>query len=373
MAGTIGEVAFFVALILVILVHEAAHFGMAKRFGFKVDEFFVGFGPRIWSTRRGETEYGFKWIPAGGYVRIAGMNPFEQVRAEDVPRTYAAKPIWQRALVVVAGPATHFVLAFILFALWLGLVGQPVARSPLVADVAPTLSGQLSPAAAAGLRPGDRIVGVDGITDPTDVQLVRYTRRHVGQEIPLRIERDGQLLTVRLTPVLSTVAGQRVGRIGVLLSEARETGGPIGSITRGGGLVWDSLVGSVQGLGRLFGPEGLGRVVQLLFTNTPRGQSDIQSVVGVGRLVGQAAAGARFWDILWIFAYVNVFIGFLNLLPLPPFDGGHLAVLAYEKVRGKKVDMRKLIPVSAIVATFFVLMFVAVIYLDIAKPIRLTP
>lgn len=373
MAGTVAEVAFFVALILVILVHEAAHFGVAKRFGFKVDEFFVGFGPRIWSTRRGETEYGFKWIPAGGYVRIAGMNPFEQVRPEDVPRTYAAKPIWQRALVVVAGPSTHFVLAFVLFAIWLALVGQPVARGPLVADVAPSLSGRPSPAATAGLQPGDRIVGVDGISDPTDVQLVRYTRRHVGEEIPLRIERDGRVLTVRLTPVLSTVDGQRVGRIGVLLSQARESSGPVAAITGGGRLVWDSLVASVRGLERLFGPEGLGRVAKLLFTNAPRSGSDIQSFVGVGRLVGEAAAGARFWDILWIFAYVNVFIGFLNLLPLPPFDGGHLAVLAVEKIRGKKVDMRKLIPVSAVVATFFVLMFVAVIYLDIAKPISLTP
>ena len=116
MAGAVGQFAFFFALIVVIVIHEAAHFGMAKWFGIKVQEFFVGFGPRIWSTRRGETEYGFKWIPAGGYVKIAGMNPYETLAPEDEPRTFGAKPIWQRALVIVAGPATHFILAFFFFA-----------------------------------------------------------------------------------------------------------------------------------------------------------------------------------------------------------------------------------------------------------------
>src|SRR3972149_8781777 len=105
MSGTFGTVGFFVALIMVIVIHEFAHFGVARAFGIKVTEFFVGFGPKIWSTKRGETEVGFKWIPAGGYVKIAGMSPFEEVPREDLPRTYGAKPRWQRALVIVAGPA----------------------------------------------------------------------------------------------------------------------------------------------------------------------------------------------------------------------------------------------------------------------------
>lgn len=373
MAGTVGEIVFFVSLILVVIVHEAAHFGVAKRFGFKVDEFFVGFGPRIWSTRRGETEYGFKWIPAGGYVRIAGMNPFEQIAPEDLPRTYGAKPAWQRALVVFAGPATHFVLAFLLFAIWLGAVGQPTVRSPLVADVAPKLGGQTSPAAVAGLRPGDRIVGVDGISDPTDLQLVRYTRRHVGEPVPLRIERGGRVFEVSLTPVLSTVDGRKVGRIGVLLAQARETSGVVGGFTGGVRLVGTSVTDSVKSLGRLFGPQGLGRIADLLFTNAQRQPTDVSGPVGLSQLTGDVASGQRFWDILWIFGFVNVFIGLLNLLPVPPFDGGHIAVLAIEKVRGKKIDVRKLIPISAVVAAFFMLLFVAVIYLDFAKPLPLRP
>jgi membrane-associated protease RseP (regulator of RpoE activity) len=373
MAGTVAEIAFFVALIAVILVHEAAHFAMAKRFGIKVDEFFVGFGPRIWSFRRGETEYGLKAIPAGGYVRIAGMNPYQYVAAEDAPRTFGAKPIWQRALVIVAGPATHFVLAFLCFALWLGLVGRPVAHDPIVAEVSRTLNGHLSPAAQVGLRPGDRIVGIDGISHPTDVEIIHLTRRRVGRPVSFLVERDGRTFPVMVSPVLAPVEGKMVGRVGVLLSEARQTSGPIGAITGGTRLIGSTLVGVVKSIGHVFGPEGLGRIWRLLFTNAQRKPGDIVTVFGASRVAAETAASGRFWDILLIFASVNVFIGFLNLLPLPPFDGGHLAVLAVEKVRGKTVDMRKLVPVSAAAAAVFVLLFLAVLYLDIVKPVNLTP
>jgi membrane-associated protease RseP (regulator of RpoE activity) len=374
MAGTVGTVGFFVALIAVIVVHEFAHFGVAKAFGIKVTEFFVGFGPRIWSTRRGETEYGFKWIPAGGYVKIAGMNPYETMAPEDAPRTFGAKPIWQRALVIVAGPATHFVLAFVLFALWLGFVGQPDIRSPLIAEVAPSLGGSPSPAADAGLEMGDRIVTIAGIDDPTDLELVEYTRAHVGEPIPFTIERDGERFSVTITPVLATVGDEQVGRIGVILGLAREPEGVVGAVTGGATLVWDALGDTVGNLGRVFGPEGVGRVLRLLFTDAPREVTDPASVVGIGKVASQTASGENAGDLLFLFAVVNVFIGFLNLLPLPPFDGGHLAVLGVEKLRGgKPVDMRKVIPISVAVAAFFIVFTVSIIYLDIVKPISLSP
>ncbi len=371
MAGTIGQISFFVALLSVVLVHEAAHFAVAKGFGFKVEEFFVGFGPRIWSTRRGETEYGFKAVPAGGYVKIAGMNPFQEPRTEDIPRTYGAKPIWQRALVVSAGPATHFVLALFFFAIWLGAIGDP--RIPLVSRVLPKLAGRVTPAAAAGLRPGDRIVAVDGILSPSSAQLIDYTQHHVGETFTLGVRRGERTLTVSVTPVLSRVGGQEVGRIGVTLSTARARSGLVSSVTGGVRLVGQAVAGTVRNLGRVFGPEGIGRVFRLLFTNAKRQPSDPASVIGIGRVAGQAAAAGNFGDILYVFGLVNVFIGLLNLLPLPPFDGGHLGVLVVEKVRGRKVDMRKLVPVSAFVAAFFILFTLSVVYLDIAKPLNLAP
>ena len=371
MAGTIGVIVFFLALVIVIVVHEAAHFGMAKRFSIKVEEFFVGFGPKVWSVRRGETEYGLKAIPAGGYVRIAGMNPFQPARPEDLSRTFGAKPVWQRALVIAAGPATHFVLAFVFFALWLGIVGQPVLHSPLVASVAPRLAGAPSPAAEVGLRVGDRIVRVGPIEDPSPFELVRYTRAHVGEPVPFEIRRDDRTFRVSMTPVLSTVEGEQVGRVGVLLGP--EHVGPAGAILGAGGVLGDAVVRTVQGFGRIFGPEGIGRIFTLLFTNAPRTAGDPASVVGIGRAVGQTASSGSFWNLFYIFGLVNVFIGLLNLLPLPPFDGGHLAVLAVEKIRGRAVDMRKLVPISAAVAAFFVLFTFAVVYLDIAKPFTLRP
>jgi len=361
-------VSFFIALILVIVIHEAAHFGVAKAFGIKVTEFFVGFGPKIWSTRRGETEVGFKWIPAGGYVKIAGMSPYEEIAPEDANRVYGAKPRWQRALVIVAGPATHFVLAFICFALWLGFVGSIPDRSPVIASVAPTLRGVESPAAAAGLRPGDRIVEVGPIEDPTAEQLVNYTRRNPDAAIDFVIERDGETFPVTLTPVLATVAGEEVPRIGVDLS-GRLPVGVVGAITGAGSEVADSVVRTVNGVGHIFGPSGIGRVYELVTTDAPREPEDPQSVVGVGRVAGAIASEGNFGDMLYLFAIVNVFVGFLNLLPLPPFDGGHLAVLAIEKLRGgRPVDMRKVMPISAVVAAFFILFTAAVVWVDIVKP-----
>jgi membrane-associated protease RseP (regulator of RpoE activity) len=377
--GALGQVSFFVALILVVLVHEAAHFGVAKAFRIKVTEFFVGFGPRLWSIRRGETEYGVKAIPAGGYVKIAGMNPYEEIRPEDAPRTYGAKPAWQRALVIVAGPLTHLVLAFVCFAAWLGFVGQVVVvpAPPTVGLVEKRLEGQQSPAAAAGLRAGDRIVAVDGIPVRGAEQLTTYTRAHVDEPITLTVDRRGRSLTFDVTPVLSDVDGSKAGRIGVLLEPRlrRETAGPVGAVTGGAGLVGTAVSQTVRGIGQIFGPEGVGRVVQLLFTNEPRTPSNggPLSVVGVSRVVGQTAESGHFWDILYVFALVNVFIGLVNLLPLPPFDGGHLALLVIEKVRGRTVDMRRVVPVSAVVVAFFVLFTLSVVYLDIVKPVDLFP
>ena len=367
--AALGIGAFFLALILVIVIHEAAHFAVARTFGIKVTEFFVGFGPKLWSRMRGETEVGLKAIPAGGYVKIAGMNPYETVAPEDYSRTFGAKPIWQRALVIVAGPTTHFVLAFVCFALWLGFVGQPTLTNPLVVLVPRSLDGVPGPAFAAGLQVGDRIVAVDGVRAPTTDQLVAYTQRHVGKAMTITVLRDGRTVTVTLEPVLSEVEGKQLGRIGVELGPGlRETAGVIGSVTGAADLVGDNIVGTVHGVARIFGPEGIGRLATLVFTDEPRQDEDPASVVGIGRVAGSLASDDRFGDLLLLFGVVNVFVGLLNLLPLPPFDGGHLTVLAIEKIRGRPVDMRKVVPISAAVAGFFIVFTVAVVYVDLVKP-----
>jgi membrane-associated protease RseP (regulator of RpoE activity) len=165
------------------------------------------------------------------------------------------------------------------------------------------------------------------------------------------------------------VGDQDVARIGVHLGEGRrETTGPVGAVSRGARLVGENVVSTFKSVGRIFGPEGIGRVFELAFTDAPRRDEDVSSVVGVGRFAGSLASEGRFGDILFLFAYVNVFVGFLNLLPLPPFDGGHLALLAVEKVLGRPVDMRKVVPVSAAVAAFLIVFTIAIVYVDIVKP-----
>ena len=374
--AALGIGAFFFALILVIVIHEAAHFAVARAFGIKVTEFFVGFGPKLWSRMRGETEVGVKAIPAGGYVKIAGMNPYETVVPEDLPRTFGAKPIWQRSLVILAGPATHFVLAFLCFAVWLGFVGQPVAKGVVISRVEPTLHDAISPAAAAGLRRGDVVVAVDGLTDPSSDELVAYTTAHAGDSLTFTVQRDGATVTAEMTPILSKVNGRVIGRVGVEVAPeriVRDTEGPVGAVTGAVGLVGEQAVLTVQGVGRIFGPEGIGRLFDLVFTDEARQPTDPASVVGVGRLAGNLASEDQFGDLLFLFGVVNVFVGLLNLLPLPPFDGGHLAVLAWEKIRGRKVDMRKLIPVTMVVVVFLMVWFVSITYLDIVKPIKIAP
>jgi membrane-associated protease RseP (regulator of RpoE activity) len=220
------------------------------------------------------------------------------------------------------------------------------------------------------------IVGIGPIDHPTDEQFQAYTRAHVGRPIEVRVERDGRVVAVTLRPVWDEIDGERVARIGVLLDlveVGRDRAGPVAAVVRGAGLVGRSVAVTVRSLGEIFGPRGVRRVFELLFTEAPRAPTDPVSPIGVGRAVGETASAGLFGDVLYVFGAVNVFIGVLNLIPLPPFDGGHLAVLAVEKVRGRRIDPRKLVPISAAVAAFLILFGLSVVYLDLVKPVRLFP
>src|SRR5439155_1819941 len=162
LVSVLAIVAFFVALLAIILIHEFGHYLVARRFGFRVLEYFVGFGPKLWSFRRGEIEYGLKAIPAGGYVKIAGMNPFENdIPPGDEDRAYGAKPVWQRALVILAGPFSHFLVAALIFSVLLMTTGETDrTRVSVIAAVPARLDHQPSPAAVAGLQPGDIITRI---------------------------------------------------------------------------------------------------------------------------------------------------------------------------------------------------------------------
>ena len=371
MQFALGLLIFLPFLTVIISIHELAHFGVARHYGMKVTEYFIGFGPRIWSTRRGELEWGVKALPIGGYVKIAGMNPYEEVAPEDVDRTYGAKPAYQRALTIFAGPGSHFVVAAILFSLTFLFFGDFRSTVPVVGRVEPSLNGSTSPAADAGMQPGDVIVGIGDVRDPTQEQMrdlvTAAVRNDPGSPIAVTVERDGQEIVLEIVPELDTIEGVKMGRVGIVLGTERI--GLVPSVVAGVKEVGFAIEESIGQVGRVFGPQGIGRIVTLLTSDAPRDQQDATSVVGISQQVGATSSRGDWGTVLYFFAFVTVFIGLINLVPLPPFDGGHLAVVAYEKVMHRAVDMRKLIPVSAAVIAFFVIFVSATMFLDFAKPI----
>ncbi len=363
---------YVVTIMLVVVVHEAGHFTMAKIFRIKVEEFFVGFGPRIWSFRRGETEYGVKALPLGGYVRIAGMNPFQEISPEELPRTYGAKPPWQRALVIAAGPVTHFAIALLVLAIYFAAIGAPKTFRPQITGVGATLDGKPSPGAVAGLRPGDVVTAMDAVRHPTEDQFRAYIHSHAGRAVRLTVLRDGRTVTLEATPALARCGDVTAGCLGILVEGGpvltRDRPGLITGVGRAAITVGSMVKAVIESLGHVFGPSGLGRIWDLL-RGAPRKTTDVGSVVGGYRLATQATQAGR-WDLLFsLFAGFNVFVGILNFLPLPPLDGGHIAVLVAEKVTRRKVDVRRLIPLTALITGFMVILMVSLIYLDVVNPI----
>ena len=212
MTFVVAIVLFYAGLLLVVIpVHELGHYLVARRFGFKIEEYFVGFGPKLWSTRRGEVEYGVKALPVGGYVKITGMDPFKPVPPEDLPRAYGSKPPWQRALVILAGPLSHFLIAFVLFSTWVLLARidpYHAARTPLITDVVFTLGGKPSPASEAGLQAGDRIVlYTDGV-----VESMNAAQEQLGsQKFYLLVKQYAEKESNEFTNLVATVLESHKG------------------------------------------------------------------------------------------------------------------------------------------------------------------
>lgn len=373
--GGLGVVAFILMMLFAIGLHEFGHFATAKKFGIKVERFFIGFGPRIWSVKKGETEYGIAAIPAGGYVRIAGMNPFEEVPPEDRARTFKAKPAWQRAIVLAAGSTMHFILAYLILVPLLIMVGLPERATTTVEAVSASTDKQVSPAAEADIKRGDTIVAIDGkpVTDWDEMR--EYIRAHPGASVQLVVLRDGERIpkAVTLATIEDKVEKRPVGFLGVGPAIANVKRGLGGAIVDSGRLLKTGIWESLKAFVNIFKPSSLGRLFSVAAGQEKRTTEDPTSIVGIGRAAGDLAGRGRIADLFTLFVGFNVFIGVANLLPLPPLDGGHLAVLAWEKIRRRDVDMRKLLPVTAFVVTVLVTLFVLLLYLDIVKPIPSLP
>jgi membrane-associated protease RseP (regulator of RpoE activity) len=365
-----GIVGFVVIIFVMIVIHELGHFAAARSFGIKVEEFFMGFGPKLFARTRGETTYGIKAILLGGYVRIAGMNPWQTVPESDLPRTFGAKPAWQRAIVLVAGSATHFVLATVILIVAFGFVGIPRAL-PVLASYNRSSPGVEPPAQVAGLRPGDRVVAIDGTPIERWEEVRSYVQARPNQTVTIEVRREGRPMEIPVTLTETKVPGESrpVGYLGMVartVSEQQPFPEAVVSAVKGTG---ELTVLSVQGIGRLFSPSGLARTFGSVTRSGERSIDEPIGLVGGARLAGQAAAAGRTLIMLNLLAGFVIFVGVINLAPLPPLDGGHLLVLGIEKVTRRQVDMRKVVPVAAFVISVFMALFVVILYQDILNPI----
>jgi membrane-associated protease RseP (regulator of RpoE activity) len=363
------------AIVVFVTAHEAGHFFAAKATGMKATQFFFGFGPKVWSTQRGETEYGIKALPLGGYVRIVGMNPLEEVPAEDVGRTYREKKFWEKSVVVLAGVGMNFLIAFILF---FGIIlanGVPQVQ-PIVDEVVPTVvvDGERveSPARVAGLQNGDVIlsIGSHRISSWDDVPPALDSVG--GGPTTIEVLRDNQATTidVELVERENADGSGSTGFLGVQpLVETYQPSG-IESVGMAGQQVWDGIGFTFKALGDMLKPSSLAQYVGVLGGNTDV-DNEIRPVspIGIVNIGTQTASPAQFLSIL---AFVNVILATINLLPLFPLDGGHFAVALYEKLTGREANIRRLAPIAAAVIGIFAFLGFVAIILDIVNPISLS-
>ncbi|RNI23319.1 PDZ domain-containing protein [Flexivirga caeni] len=422
-------------------LHELGHLTPAKLFGVKVTQYMVGFGPTLWSRRRGETEYGVKAIPLGGYIRMIGMFPprpgededyvrasstgrfrqladqmredaYEHIAPADSDRVFYKLPTWKKVVIMFGGPFMNLVIAFVLLVIIASGMGLPVQKTVDIAAVqtcAPTAAGTVpascAPAertAAAGkLRAGDRVVSIDGKQVTTTTQFTDVVRAHPGDTIPVVVRRDGSLVQLRLTPRL-----QRMPRLDSNGNEVVNWKGQLEYADVGvvgasiGGTSVDERQSLPQAIGTFGGalkqtssvflkiPQKMVGVWNAAFSGGTRDESSPQSVVGVGRMAGDATESkyASLKDkvmlLLMILSSLNLALFVFNLVPLLPLDGGHIAGALWEAVKRRiarmrgvtgpvYVDVAKALPVAYGVSIVLLVMFALLAYADIVNPVKL--
>ena len=431
----LGVLLFVVGVAASIGLHELGHLLPGKLFDVKVTQYFVGFGRTLWSRRRGETEYGVKAIPLGGYVKLVGMLPpapdqdpkavrsshtgmfaqlmsdarsaeYELVEKGDENRLFYKLSWWKKLVVMGSGVMTNLVIAFVLFAVV--FMGHGV-RTPTttVDDVsqcviavtkanatkptrACTAADPVAPAKAAGIKPGDRIVSFNGRTVHSWDEMETAIRGNGGGHATIVVRRDGHDVTLRtnttVSPRVDPANPQRITQVGFLgvrpaVELQRQGVGFVVSTMATG--TWET----VKALGTM--PVKLYHVGRAALGLEQRDQNGPMSVVGAGRVAGeisseqQVPASDKFFSLLLLLAGLNLFLGMFNLVPLPPLDGGPMATTVYEalrrwvaRLRNKPdpgfVDSAKLLPVTYVMAAVILVMSVVLIYADIVAPVSLS-
>lgn len=415
-------VLFFVLIMASIALHEVGHLVPAKLFGIKVPKYFIGFGKTLWSTHRGETEYGIKAIPLGGFVRLLGMYPperpgrkgrlgrmadearsfeYEEITAADEGRLFHQKPVWQRIIVMLGGPAMNIFLAFVIFlginlfhgtyqpTLEVNTVSDciiPADREPAecLADDPPT------PAAESGVQVGDVLISFNGVALTSWEQMGDLIRDNRDGEAVMVVERGSSRVTLAPTHTVITAVVDRLDPTKTL--EAGFFGvSPTNELIRGGvgattSQMWDMTKMSAVALATF--PVRIWNVGVDLVTGQPRDVNSPISIIGASRVAGELSVAEqipvvdRVASWMSLLGSINLFVALLNLVPLVPLDGGHIAGAIYEwlrrgvnRVRGRPdpgaVDTARMLPVAYFVGGFLLLGGVILIFADIITPISL--
>lgn len=395
-----GVLLFALGIAFTIALHEWGHFTAARYYGMKVRRFFVGFGPEVFSFQRGETVYGLKAIPLGGFCDIVGMTNQDEVDPEDEPRAMRNKPWWQRIIVLLGGIIMNLLIALIILyglAVTSGLPNQNPDTTAVVGEVGCVAPRQLDaknlapctgsgPAAAGGVKAGDRIVGVDSTSLESFEQLREYVKTRPNQTITLHVERDDQKLDLPVavesaSRLDETGREHTVGAIGVTSKplELFVSYGPVAGIGATAGFAGSLVTATLDGLASF--PAKLPGVVASIFGAEREADGPI-SVVGASHVGGVLAEHSAWPMFFLLLASLNFFLAFFNLVPLPPLDGGHIAVVLYERVRDfirklrglapmGPVNYDKLIPLTVAVAALLAGVGIIVIVADIVSPVQL--
>ena len=376
----LGMLAFVVALLLSVMVHEFGHFVTARRYGMWVSEFFVGFGKRIWSVQRGETEFGVKAIPAGGYCRIEGMSPNDAMPEGEEDRAFYKASSGKKLIVLGAGSFLHFVLGYLLlFVLFAGVGINQVL--PIIGEVVSNSAAQ-----SAGIQVGDEVTSINGVEVTTWYKDVEAIRNSQGKELTLGLLRDGQSITITATPRLTDIDGTERYVLGIVNITGLKRSGVVESASNSFKVTKSFLSESIKSLAKL--PEKIPALWGATVRGEERDANGLVGVVGVARVSGEAVGSdkltpmERLATFLLIVASLNIFVGIFNLLPILPLDGGHMAVAIADEIRAflarlrgrprpAPIDVTVLTPITMVVFVVLACLTLLLLVADVINPVTL--